>query len=108
MNVERYFKLFCFGLAALQLFLIYYDLSIGKAQAQDYLINVGVILMCIEMGILMTHEQLSAKVSFQSIFLLPKDEDGQDIVLSSIGVWATSLGKVGFSLWILGLILSFI
>lgn len=69
MKIDFYFKYFCFGLAGASLFLIYSDLSVGKTAPLDYLSNIGLFLICIEMGVLMTSEQLTAEVTLKNSFL---------------------------------------
>jgi len=78
MKLEPYFKYFCFGFAGLTLFLINSDLAVGKIDIRDYLSNFGLLLIRIEIGVLMTHEQLTAEVTLKnllskdkSLFLLP-------------------------------------
>ena len=69
MKLESSFKYFCFVFAAFILWLIYADLAAGKTAFSDYLGNIGLFLICIEMAVLMTHEKLTAEVSLKNFFL---------------------------------------
>ncbi len=69
MKLESSFKYFCFVFAAFILWLIYADLAAGKTDFSDYLGNIGLFLICIEMAVLMTHEKLTAEVSLKNFFL---------------------------------------
>ena len=102
MKIERYFKYFSFGLAGFTLFLIYSDLTAGKTSLRDYLSNIGLLLISIEMGVLMTHEKLTAEVTLKNLF------SKESLVVSTVGVLAYTLGKIGFSLLIINLIMGFI
>lgn len=69
MTLESTFKYFCFVFAVFILWLIYADLAAGKTAFSDYLGNIGLFLICIEMAVLMTYEKLTAEVSLKNFFL---------------------------------------
>ena len=103
MKLESSFKYFCFVFAALILLLIYADLAAGEAAFSGYLGHIGLFLICIEMGVLMTHEKLTAEVSLKNFF--SKDNA---IFLSPIGVFAHVLGKIGIGLLVIDLVMKFL
>lgn len=90
MKLESYFKYFCFGFSGLLLFIIYSDLIVDKTSFSEYLINIGLFLICIELGVLMTCERLTAKVTFKNFF--SKDKS---LLVSPVGLLAHILGKIG-------------
>ncbi len=103
MKLESSFKYFCFLFAALILLLIYSDLAAGATTFSGYLGHIGLFLICIEMGVLMTHEKLTAKVILKNF--LSKDDA---ILLSPIGVFAHVLGKIGMGLLVIDLVMKFL
>lgn len=103
MKLESSFKYFCFVFAAFILWLIYADLAAGKTAFSDYLGNIGLFLICIEMAVLMTHEKLTAKVTLKNFF--SKDDV---IFLSPIGVFARVLGKIGIGLLVIDFVMKFL
>lgn len=103
MKLESYFKYFCFVLAGFTLFLIYLDMRAGKTEFSDYLGNIGLFLVSIEMGVLMTYEQLTAKVTLRN--LLAKN---RTISLSPVGICAHTLGRIGFVLLVINFFISLI
>lgn len=102
MKLESYFKYFSFGLAVFILFLIYADFVAGKTAITDYLGNIGLVLVSIEMGVLMTYEQLTAKVTLKNFF-----STGKSLFLSPVGIFAHTLGKIGFVCLVIHFALSF-
>lgn len=100
MKLESSFKYFCFVFAAFILWLIYADLAAGKTAFSDYLSNIGLFLICIEMAVLMTHEKLTAEVSLKNFF-----SKGDVTFLSPIGVFARVLGKIGIGLLVTDLVM---
>lgn len=103
MKLEASFKYFCFVFAALILSLIYADLAAGETAFSGYLGHIGLFLICVEMGVLMTHEKLTAKVTLKNF--LSKDDA---ILLSPIGVFAHALGKIGMGLLVIDLVMKFL
>ena len=103
MKLESSFKYFCFVFAAFILWLIYADLAAGKTAFSDYLGNIGLFLICIEMAVLMTHEKLTAEVSLKNFF--SKDDV---VYLSPIGVFAHVLGKIGMGLLVIDFVMKFL
>ena len=103
MKLESSFKYFCFVFAAFILWLIYADLAAGKTAFSDYLGNIGLFLICIEMAVLMTHEKLTAKVTLKNSF--SKDDV---ISLSPVGVFAHVLGKIGIGLLVIDFVMKFL
>lgn len=103
MKLESSFKYFCFVFAAFILFFIYSDLAAGKTVFSDYLDNIGLFLICIEMAVLMTHEKLTAKVTLKNFF-----SKGDVIFLSPIGVFAHVLGKIGIRLLVIDFVMKFL
>lgn len=101
MKLERGFKFFCFGLAGFILLLMYWDLVAGQTAIRDYLGHLGLFLVCIEMGVLMSYEQLSAKVTLKSFF------SKQSLRLSPIGMFAHRLGQVGCVLLMMNILFGF-
>lgn len=102
MKLESYFKYFCFGFAGLILFIIYSDFMGGKTALSDYLGNIGLLLVCIEMGVLMTYEHLTAEVTLRNFFSIDKS-----LSLSPVGIFAHTLGKIGFVFLIIDFAISF-
>lgn len=103
MKLEFYFKYFCFILAGFILFLIYSDIRAGKTEFSHYLGNIGLLLVSVEMGVLMTYEQLTAKVTLRN--LLSKNKT---IFLSPVGIFAHTLGRIGFGLLVINFLISLI
>ena len=103
MKLESTFKYFCFVFAAFILWLIYADLAAGKTAFSDYLGNIGLFLICIEMAVLMTHEKLTAEVSLKNFF-----SKGDATLLSPVGVFARVLGKIGVVLLAIDLVMKFL
>lgn len=101
-KLEHYFKYFCFGLAGLTFSLTYSSLLTSKAFLPDYLGNIGLILICIEMGVLMSYEQLTAKVTLKNFFT-----KSNSIQLSAIGIFAHILGKIGFLFLVVSFVIGF-
>lgn len=101
-KLEHYFKYFCFGFAGLIFFLTYSSFLTGKASVLDYLRNIGLIFICIEMGVLMTYERLTSKVTLKNFFTKSKS-----IQLSSVGVFAHILGKIGFIFLVISFLTGF-
>ena len=102
MKLERYFRYFCFGLAGLILFLSYGDLAEQQTTITDHLSYLGLFLICIEMGVLMTYEQLTAKVTLKNFF------SRQSLCLSPVGVFAHTLGQIGFLLLVINFVFGFV
>lgn len=102
MRLEIYFKYFCFGFAGLLLFSIYSDLTLGNVSFSDTLINIGLFLVCIELGVLMTYERLTAKVTLKNFF-----SKEQSLLVSPIGIFAHILGKIGCILLVIYFALKF-
>lgn len=102
MKLELYFKYFCFGFAGFTLFLIYSDLMDDKTAIEDYLGNIGLLLVCIEMGVLMSYEHLTAEVTLKKFF-----SKNKSLFLSPVGVFAHTLGKIGCVLLVIDLAISF-
>ncbi|WP_180002013.1 MULTISPECIES: hypothetical protein [unclassified Acinetobacter] len=102
MKMQSYFKYFCFGFSAFSLFQIYSDIVDGKTEISAYLGNIGLFLVCIEMGVLMTYEQLTAEVTLRNFF--SKDKS---LSLSPVGIFAHTLGKIGCILLIIDFVISF-
>lgn len=103
MTLESTFKYFCFVFAVFILWLIYADLAAGKTAFSDYLGNIGLFLICIEMAVLMTYEKLTAEVSLKNFF--SKDDA---IFRSPVGVFAHVLGKIGIGLLVIDFVVKFL
>lgn len=95
--LEKKFKYICFALAVLALFSVGHSLYQPQLDVMDLLSALSLFFISIELAVLMTYEQLSAKLSFKSLFQL------QAVSLSPIGVLALTLGKIGMFLMFLSI-----
>lgn len=91
-------------MAAFLLFTIYSSISSGDIEVDGYLTKIGLLLIAIEYGVLMTTDQLKKKVTLKSL-IVPEPEK---IEVTGIGVFAHVLGRIGFFFLVIGFVMSFI
>ena len=88
-KLESRFKIFCFIVAAIHLILILFSLINGIPDLTELFTLIGLFFTSVSMGVLMSYEDLSAQVSFKSLF------EKQTLLLSPIGFFALMLGRIG-------------
>ena len=80
------------------------SISSGDTQIYGYLTKIGLLLMTIEYGVLMTFDRLSQKVTLKSLII----DKPEKIEVTGVGVFAVVLGKIGLGMLIIGFFMSFI
>ncbi|KAB1854552.1 hypothetical protein F4W09_10680 [Acinetobacter tandoii] len=99
---EKYFKYISFLLAFISLAFAFQLVFLkNELDIVSIISLIGLFLIFIELGVLMTYENLNMKVTLNNIFKLEIN------YLSPIGVFAHVLGRIGFFLIILSIILDF-
>lgn len=101
MKIENCFKYFCFILASLSLFFIFMEIFSNNIDYISIIGFVGLFLVCIELGVIMNYEKLTAKVTFKNLFKF------ENTYLSPIGTFAHTLGQIGNFLIVSSIILNF-
>lgn len=97
MKLEQYFKYFCLLFASIILINILHEILNQPFEWLWLLEQIGLFFSCVSMGVLMTYDQLSAKVTLRNFIT-----SEQKISLSPVGIFAHTLGQIGVFLLISG------